>query len=152
MKFIGLLVLFITVESFAANDSCNLSKSLTDFLSNYETLKSNVENLNKKVNRQPYVCMGNSPFTKWARYEPNGIQMNIDTSKCHFSKTPAYFTSLGGMGSHYGIIGTTSIYFATSTKFQIFLRDYWNATSGTLMKVTADNHWNVNWIGVEENN
>jgi len=81
--------------------------------------------------------------TNWQDYVPNGIYVDVDTSKCGFAATPNYFTSLGGSSLHWRTTGSGEVYRPTSTGFRIYIHraDGLNAAKAKELK------WYINWIG-----
>lgn len=77
-----------------------------------------------------------------------GLYIDVDTSKAKFKKTPRYFTSLHGIGNHYALIGTESIYNPTKKGFRVYIK-YFNGIKITV-KYAKEQQWVLNWIGVEE--
>ena len=104
--------------------------------------------ITKKVS---YYCSGVSPYTLWEIYSATGITMNISTSQCNFNSTPLYFTSLGGIGGQFRIVGYTGIYYPTKNSFQIYAGAWLGTTDTTiLLNYTKFQQWDVNWLGVLE--
>ena len=99
--------------------------------------------------RQPSVCGGVSPMTRWSRTDRRDtIRMSIDTSDCDFTDVPTYFTSISGSAGHYLLIGVDAIYEPTRSGFLINVHSSDNQTADTLMSWSALYNWSVNWFGV----
>jgi hypothetical protein len=73
--------------------------------------------------------------------------MFIDTSNCSFNSTPLYLTSIAGLDLHNGVTGYNSIYGASRLYFTIYVLSTVGWGSNQLLNYSADNQWNVNWIG-----
>lgn len=86
--------------------------------------------------------------TAWQQYHTGfGVYVDVDTSAAHFTSTPAYVTSIGGVTNHWATTGATSVYFATATSFRIFVR--WD-DGGSLTPAQANEfQWHINWIAME---
>ena len=85
--------------------------------------------------------------TNWQVYDPNGIDLDVDTSAGRLTGTPIYITSIGGDGRHWSTTGDTSIYNPTATSFRVYVR---NSDGNPLTPAQANNwKWHINWIGVE---
>ena len=96
----------------------------------------------------PCVCAGVSPYTLWQVYSTSGIFMNVNTSNCHFTTTPMYFTSIAGTGDHWNLVSHNAIYVSTSTSFRIYIRALASWSTSMLMNSSATNIWDVNWVGL----
>merc|ERR1719379_2271065 len=60
--------------------------------------------------------------TAWQKYgRGNDIVVSVDTSKCGFKHTPAYVTGLAGNTHHWATTGSSEIYAASPTKFNIYI-------------------------------
>lgn len=83
----------------------------------------------------------------WQVYDQSGITIVVDTSSAGFSQAPQYFTSLGGDSNMWKVVGITSIYKASQTSFQIYLK--W-ADGSTLAPTYAKaRNWKISWVGIE---
>ena len=84
--------------------------------------------------------------TNWIDYSGStGIYTDVDISKCGFTKIPTITTAIEGTGYHWAITGTSAVYSATPTTFQIFLApNRPNTRKGFAYK----HNWNVEWIAV----
>jgi hypothetical protein len=97
-----------------------------------------------------HICSGRTKpgDTLWQTYAGGkGIYVDINTTVCHFIKTPVYITSIGGNGDHWGTTGATSVYLATKTGFRIYVR--WVDYSPITPETANSLHWHINWIGME---
>ena len=86
------------------------------------------------------IASGSTPpgSTAWQQYH-NGAGV--------FTAIPLYLTSLGGESHHWATTGATSIYFATPTKFTVFVR--W-ANGAPLTPAQANGlQWRINWLGIQ---
>lgn len=85
--------------------------------------------------------------TDWKRYLDTAITLHIDTSKFGFKKTPLYFTSLGGYGYHWSVIGATAIYHPTPTGFDVYM---YNNFSGYPLTPENAKKWglHINWFAI----
>ncbi len=68
----------------------------------------------------PSLCTGHTEKKDWRPYG-SAYYVNVDTSRCGFTATPDYFTSLQGT-NHWKSRGGTAIYFPTETGFRIYLK------------------------------
>ncbi|MCH2225667.1 MAG: hypothetical protein MK066_12925 [Crocinitomicaceae bacterium] len=95
------------------------------------------------------MCSGNSVAgTAWQVYDASTIYLNVNTSGCGFLTTPRYFTSIGGVGSHFELVGFASIYSPTPTGFTVYIK---KNDGSTLSPVDAANGgWFINWTAVGE--
>lgn len=93
------------------------------------------------------LCSGNSvPGAGWQVYSASTIYLNVNTSGCGFLTTPRYFTSIGGIGSHFELVGFSAIYSPTPTGFTVYIKKNDNST---LSPVDATNAgWFINWTAV----
>lgn len=95
------------------------------------------------------ICTGATPAatTAWQVYAagPN-IFVDVDTTRCGFTKPPRYFTSLGGSTSHGTTMGATSIYSATNTGFRIHI----DAVQDMTPDLARMQQWYIQWIAVGE--
>jgi hypothetical protein len=70
--------------------------------------------------------------------------IDVDTGDCGFSHEPAIFTSLGGLGSHWTLLGTSAIYSPTDRGFTLYLY----TTQHTVANANSSG-WHVNWARVD---
>merc|ERR1739838_1140529 len=88
------------------------------------------------------VCAGTTgrTKTKWRNYSRAGVYLDVDISRCGFSKIPTIATSLEGSSRHWTALGGSSVYFASPRKFRIYV--YQNGLrTGTAKK--------YRWIGMD---
>jgi hypothetical protein len=88
----------------------------------------------------PGVCSGGSPSNTWVQNGANAIYMDVNTTACGFTTTPAYFTSLYGTSGHANSIGATSIYSPTATGFRVHIKK-----SGVTPAYAAGRSWAIAW-------
>ncbi len=69
----------------------------------------------------PSLCTGHTEKEDWRPYGKSAYYVNVDTSRCGFTATPDYFTSLQGR-THWMAQGGTAIYFPTETGFRIYVK------------------------------
>ncbi|WP_248960393.1 hypothetical protein [Sphaerisporangium perillae] len=87
------------------------------------------------------------PGQGWAPYGDNGLYIDVDTSTGHFTSTPVYTASVGGLSGQWTLTGTSTVYDPTPTGFRIYVRQH---AGGPLTTFTAQSSkWYVNWIGIE---
>jgi hypothetical protein len=86
-----------------------------------------------------------SPWKSWARYGSSGLYMDVDTSACKFTITPAYVSSIQGDSAHWQLVGVNSVYSASSKGFRVYL---WHPVlRGSFMEFFAKKFkWKVNWL------
>ena len=87
-----------------------------------------------------------SGTTNWKAYGSNAIYLDVNTAAAGFASTPCYFTSLGGRSSQYDSLGINAIYYATSTGFRIYLKN-WKGAALTPAYANSKG-WHVQWLGV----
>jgi len=93
--------------------------------------------------------------TNWREYigsdgKLSGIYLDVDTSSAGFTSTPNYFTSLGGDGWHWSIVGATSIYKPTRNGFRVYILNARGAIRTP--EFANEKKWHINWVGIESNN
>ncbi len=69
----------------------------------------------------PTFCTGQTTEADWQNYGVTGYYVDVDTSRCDFTDTPEYFTSIQG-NNHWRSQGSTAIYLPTETGFRIYLK------------------------------
>jgi hypothetical protein len=89
--------------------------------------------------------------TDWQSYyssdgKHRGIFLDVDTSIGQFTRKPYYFTSLGGAGWHWNVIGATSIYRPTRNGFRVYLQ-YADGSAPT-PEIANERKWHINWLGI----
>jgi len=93
------------------------------------------------------MCVGaTSPGAGWVAYSPTSISITVNTSGCAFSSTPMYFTSVGGLGNHFQLTGTSAIYSPTATGFILYVKRR-DGTALTPVDAATDG-WFINWQGI----
>ncbi len=93
------------------------------------------------------MCVGStSPGAGWTAYSASSISITVNTSGCAFSSTPTYFTSVGGLGNHFQLTGTSAIYSPTATGFILYVK----RRDGTALSPVdaATDGWFINWQGI----
>ena len=85
--------------------------------------------------------------TDWQPYSGVGVYVDVDTSACGFTKTPRYFTVIGGSSSHWATTGATSIYSPTPTGFRVYVR--WSNGTALTPETANANNWHIQWLGIE---
>jgi hypothetical protein len=121
---------------------CNEYEIQTNVIDYYSWIKSIVYG-------KRYSCQGMTPewYTNWQDTSTaDTIRLDVDTSQCAFTATPAYFTSIGGSSHHYMVEGSTSIYLATATGFTVYL--YYPGITAALANQYG---WQINWQGMPVN-
>ena len=95
------------------------------------------------------IVSGSTPpgATDWEVYSATGIRLNIDTSYAGFTRTPQYFTSIGGQSGHWSTTGATSIYGPTETGFRVYVR--WVNGNPLTPEEANERQWHINWLGVQ---
>lgn len=98
---------------------------------------------------QTPICTGRTTpgATNWQQYN-NGLYLDVDTSSCGFMVTPLYFTTLGGMTSHWVTTGATSIYMPTARGFRVYIYD---PTAALTPDIANGRGWHINWEAVPNN-
>ncbi|BBD63629.1 endo-1,4-beta-xylanase A (plasmid) [Nostoc sp. HK-01] len=82
----------------------------------------------------------------------DGVYVLIDTSAAGFTTVPTYVITVGGKNHHWGISGSSSIYNATATGFEVEIRwEQGYSQSGTAVTPAVANQyeWHINWIAIE---
>jgi hypothetical protein len=87
------------------------------------------------------------PGQGWVAYGTAGIYIDVDTSSAHFTGSPTYTSTVGGIGGQWALTGTGAIYSPTTTGFRIYVRF---SDGSPLSPATAQAfQWHVNWVGVD---
>jgi hypothetical protein len=90
------------------------------------------------------------PGRGWNLYKfgVNALYIDVNTTKGHFTETPIYITSLGGLEGHGKVSGVTAIYKATATGFRVYV----TSPYGKYLTITdgAAGRWFVNWVGIDK--
>lgn len=93
------------------------------------------------------MCAGSSTAgAGWVAYDQSTIRINVSTVGCAFASAPQYFTSIGGVGSHFELIGASAIYSPTPTGFTVYIKK----NDGSVLE-PADaiaGGWFINWQGI----
>ena len=115
---------------------------------NYSGHDAKMAEIEDPRHRLESLCVGRTAVgaTDWRQYGSTGIYVDVDTSRCGLSSTPAYITSLGGQKNHRDTVGATSVYSATPTGFRIFVRK-----SGVTPAYANSRDWHINWKAVPLN-
>lgn len=93
------------------------------------------------------ICSGNTAAgTGWSIYNATTISLTVNTTGCGWGSTPRYFTSIGGSGSHFELVGYTAIYSPSVNGFTIYVKK----NDGTNVSPTdaVNGGWYINWTGV----
>merc|ERR1719213_1295760 len=88
------------------------------------------------------VCSGKTEAgsTNWQKYN-DMIYVNVDTSACDFTSTPAYISSMHGNHHHWTSTGSSEVYQATATGFRIYIHQ-----EGGITPETANSFkWHIVW-------
>jgi hypothetical protein len=76
------------------------------------------------------------------------LHVYIDTSSHGFDSTPLYIPSVVGLGKHFKLLGTNTVYDASATGFRIVV---YNALANNITPQHANDwQWHVNWIAIEQ--
>jgi len=69
------------------------------------------------------ACAGhtNSGSTNWQQYSGDGIYVDVDSSPCGFTTTPAYVSSIVGKSNHWKSKGSSEIYSPSATGFRVYI-------------------------------
>jgi hypothetical protein len=121
-----------------------LAKQVADLLLQVQALKNELDAFKAGFR----IASGKTVpgATAWQVYAPGAITLHVDTSSGRFRDTPAYITSIGGDNLHWATTGATSIYSATPTGFQIFIK----FSDGSALTPQNANlwKWHINWIAL----
>lgn len=88
-----------------------------------------------------------TPGQGWVSYFGVGLYIDVDTSSAHFTGTPIYTSSVGGVGGQWALTGTSAIYSPTATGFRIYIR--WSDGRAMSVADAQTYGWHVNWVGVD---
>ncbi len=99
------------------------------------------------------VCNGSTPkgSTAWVPYIDTGVYVEVNTSKCGFTSTPTYISSLGGNSWIWATTGGSTIYSPSANSFRIYIRILEESIlekTITPEKANAEG-WHINWVAVE---
>ncbi len=136
------------VDGSVTNELQNLSISgNTITLSNTGGSVDIPEPVKKVTGGRTGICAGSTtPGAGWAVYSPSAIRIIVNTAGCAFTGTPTYFTSIGGVGAHFELVGGSAIYGPSATGFVVYLRK----SDGSPLE-PADavaGAWSINWQGI----
>lgn len=93
-------------------------------------------------------CSGISPSSLWVIYDLTAMTMRINTSQCHFPRTPLYFTGLNGFGSHFCVSGYNAISSPTPDSFQVHARSMCLTNNATyLVSFAQSSGYDLFWTG-----
>ena len=93
------------------------------------------------------LCAGSTNAgAGWAVYDATTIRVVVNTSGCGFTGTPKYFTSIGGLGSHFELVGASAIYSPSANGFSIYIKK--NDGSTLTPADAANGGWQINWQGI----
>jgi len=94
-----------------------------------------------------YMCSGKTEVgaTNWVQYNGNAIFVDVDTSKCGFSKEPIYVTSIAGKRNHWRTTGSSELYSKTATGFRIYIH-----RPGITTSDANSWKWHMNWMAAGE--
>ncbi|MDG1333473.1 MAG: hypothetical protein P8P74_14145 [Crocinitomicaceae bacterium] len=93
------------------------------------------------------MCAGSTASgAGWTSYNSTTIQINVSTAGCAFASTPQYFTSIGGLGSHFELVGASAIYSPSSNGFTVYLKKNDGSTVSPADAVSGG--WYLNWQGI----
>ncbi len=89
-----------------------------------------------------------APGEGWVSYaSDHGLYIDVDTSSAHFTGSPVYTISVGGVGDQWGLTGTSTVYTPTATGFRVYVR--WSTGAEITPKHAQEFKWYVNWVGVD---
>jgi hypothetical protein len=95
------------------------------------------------------ICSGNtSPGSGWQSYDATTISITVATAGCSYSAAPRYFTSIGGLGSHFELVGASAIYNPSATFFTIYVKK--GDQSGLSVADAVAGGWFINWTAIGE--
>lgn len=128
---------------------------INHYHSSFYTLRFSFSGLVLKNQSNPYSicaysshCAGISPTSLWITSSNISITMNVNSTACNLSSTPAYFTTISGSGFHFYLQSYHAIYTPTNHGFRIYARGGVSPmTSSTLLGYASSYTWNVNWLG-----
>jgi hypothetical protein len=93
------------------------------------------------------ICSGSTTAgADWLVWGTTALVMTVNTSGCGFTSTPKYFTSVGGAGSHFELVGASAIYSPTPTGFTIYIRK--NDESLLTPADAVAGGWFINWQAI----
>ena len=97
------------------------------------------------------LCFTNTAFflsdTLWQINSNDSISIKINTTSCSFLRTPIYFATVVGTGSHYYLVGHDIIRTATSQSFDLTTTMVVGLSSDLIFNRSQTHRWDVQWIG-----
>ncbi|MEQ4717325.1 hypothetical protein [Nonomuraea sp. B19D2] len=92
-----------------------------------------------------------APGQGWVLYDSNtpGLYIDVDTSAAGFTGSPTYTVSVGGLGHHFELTGTSTVYQATKTGFRVYIRWADDSRAPLTVQDAVEWGWYVNWVGVD---
>ena len=103
--------------------------------------------VNTNTNGRSKICVGSTGGgAGWIQHSATTIRINVNTAGCAFTGNPMYFTSIGGIGSHFELVGAAAIYSPTATGFILYI-DKSDGTALTTADASAGN-WSINWQAI----
>lgn len=93
------------------------------------------------------MCAGSTtPGAGWVVYNSTTIRIDVNTTGCAFASTPAYFSSIGGVGSHFELTGASAIYSPTANGFTVYMKK--NDGSTVTPADATGGGWFINWHAI----
>ena len=93
------------------------------------------------------ICAGSTtPGAGWVAYSATSLQLTVSTVGCAFTGSPMYFTSVGGAGNHFELVGASAIYSPTATGFILYVKK--NDESVLTPADAISGAWYINWQGI----
>lgn len=93
------------------------------------------------------ICAGStSSGAGWTAYNGTTIRITVSTIGCAFTAAPKYFTSIGGVGSHFELIGASAIYTPSANGFTVYIKK--NDGSALEPANAVAGGWYINWQGI----
>jgi hypothetical protein len=82
--------------------------------------------------------------TNWKQYAKDTIYVDVDTTLCGYSSTPAYVPSIHGSSGHWKTVGVHNVYYPTATGFRIYVAH----ASEVMTAASAEQQkWSISWVG-----
>eukprot|EP01025_Chloroclados_australasicus_P024298 TRINITY_DN24411_c0_g1_i1.p2 TRINITY_DN24411_c0_g1~~TRINITY_DN24411_c0_g1_i1.p2 ORF type:complete len:123 (-),score=5.16 TRINITY_DN24411_c0_g1_i1:349-717(-) len=103
---------------------------------------------------QDTVCGGSTPkcSTDWKVYNPVGITLTIDITKCGFSSVPYLVSSLHGNTRHWVSTGGSEVYDLSPNNFTVYV--LYRKEEGPAHSLTPQEAnawcWHIQWIALQE--
>jgi hypothetical protein len=93
------------------------------------------------------ICAGSTQSgAGWVAYNQTTIRIDVNTTGCAFASAPQYYTSIGGLGSHFELVGASAIYSPTANGFTVYLKK--NDGSALEAANAVSGGWFINWQGI----